>query len=134
MRIIFDNNIWISVLIGKRLSALKPVFLERKAEVYICDQLEREFLDVAHRPKILKYVSEEHIQRVHRLMITCCRREAASGETDYRIRDPKDAYLLALADAVHADFLISGDSDLTELKRFKHTQIIDFSTALTLLK
>ena len=72
MRIIFDNNIWISFLIGKRLAALRSAFSRADVEIYYCDELEKEFLDVAHRPKILKYVDEQQIERVHQLMINVC--------------------------------------------------------------
>ena len=58
MRIIFDNNIWISFLIGKRLAALRSAFTRQDVEIYFCDELEHEFLDVARRPKIQKYVNE----------------------------------------------------------------------------
>lgn len=37
MRIIFDNNIWISLLIGKRLTALRPLFERADVEVFFCD-------------------------------------------------------------------------------------------------
>ena len=61
MRIIFDNNIWISFLIGKRLSALRSVFSRK------------------------------------------------------------------------ADYLVSGDSDLLELKEYNQTKIVEFETVLGLL-
>ena len=133
MRIIFDNNIWISFLIGKRLAELRPVFSRTDVEIYYCDELESEFLEVAHRPKIQKYVDEEQIERVHQLMMAACLHgETAKIETT-PIRDPKDVYLLSLSDAIKADYLVSGDSDLLELKEYLQTKIVDFETALGLL-
>ena len=32
------------------------------------------------------------------------------------IRDPKDLYLLSLAETIGADYIVSGDADLTDLK------------------
>lgn len=133
MKIIFDNNIWISFLIGKRLADLRPVFSRTDVELYYCDELECGFLDVAHRPKIQKYVDEEQIDRVHQLMKAACRHgEIAKIETT-PVRDPKDVYLLALSDAVKADYLVSGDSNLLELKQYNQTKIVDLETALGLL-
>ena len=133
MRIILDNNIWISFLIGKRLAELRPVFNRKDVEIYYCDELEREFLDVAHRPKILNYVGEEQIERVHQLMISTCRHEEAAKLETTSVRDPKDVYLLAISKAVNADYLVSGDSDLLELKEYTQTKIVDFDTILGVL-
>ena len=126
MKIVFDNNIWISFLIGKRLAELRPVFSRMDVEIYYCDELEREFLDVAHRPKILKYVDEKQIERVHQLMVGTCHHEKIEKLDATPVRDPKDVYLLGLSDAVKADYLVSGDSDLLELKVFHQTKIVDF--------
>ncbi|MCR4809733.1 MAG: putative toxin-antitoxin system toxin component, PIN family [Prevotella sp.] len=126
MRIIFDNNIWISFLIGKRLSALRSAFSRKDVEIFFCDELKQEFLDVAHRPKIQKYVDERQVLRVHQLMTLFCHGAKASIQSVTPVRNPKDVYLLALADAVKADFLVSGDSDLTDLQQHNQTKIIDF--------
>lgn len=133
MKIIFDNNIWISFLIGKRLAALRSVFSRLDVEIYYCDELEEEYLDVAHRPKILKYVDEQQVERVHRLMVTVCHKAKIENQISTPVRDPKDVYLLALCGAVEADYLVSGDSDLLDLKEYNQTKIIDFETALGVL-
>jgi putative PIN family toxin of toxin-antitoxin system len=39
-------------------------------------------------------------------------------------RDPKDNMFLELAKAVSADYLISGDKDLLEIKEFENTKIL----------
>ena len=133
MRIIFDNNIWISFLIGKRLSELRPVFSRTDVEIFYCNELEQEFLDVAHRPKIQKYVNEQQIERVHQLMVCTCHHEAIASLDPTPVRDPKDVYLLALSEAVKADYLVSGDSDLLELDEYHQTKIVDFETILKML-
>jgi hypothetical protein len=133
MRIIFDNNIWISFLIGKRLSELRPVFSRTDVEIFYCNELEQEFLDVAHRPKIQKYVNEQQIERVHQLMVCTCHHEAIASLDPTPVRDPKDVYLLALSEAVKADYLVSGDSDLLELDEYHQTKIVDFEKIIGLL-
>ena len=133
MRIVFDNNIWISFLIGKRLAELRSIFDRKDVEIYYCDELEREFLDVAHRPKILKYVNEKQIERVHRLMMVSCHLGEVIKLETTPVRDPKDVYLLALSDVVKADYLVSGDSDLLELKEHNRTQIVDYETMVGVL-
>ena len=133
MRIVFDNNIWISFLIGKRLAELRSVFIRQDVEIYYCDELEREFLDVAHRPKIMKYVNEEQIERVHQLMTGVCRHGETANLEATPVRDPQDVYLLALSEKVKADYLVSGDSDLLDLKEHNQTKIVDFDTIVGVL-
>lgn len=40
------------------------------------------------------------------------------------IRDPKDLYLLALADTIGADYIVSGDADLTDLGQYNQARIM----------
>ena len=48
------------------------------------------------------------------------------------LREPEDLYLLALADAVDADFLLIGDKDLLVLKKYNKTEIISYSEFMKL--
>jgi putative PIN family toxin of toxin-antitoxin system len=130
MRIVFDNNIWISFLIGKRLSELRSVFGKADITIYYCDELEKEFLEVANRPKISKYVDEAQVDRVHRLMTDFCVHVSITSKGLVLERDPKDEYLLDLSDSVNADILVSGDSDLTDLCEHHCTKILSFKDAI----
>lgn len=50
------------------------------------------------------------------------------------VRDPKDVYLLSLAETIGADFIVSGDAGLTDLSQHGNTRIIklsDFKLMLT---
>lgn len=40
------------------------------------------------------------------------------------IRDPKDLYLLSLAESINADYIVSGDADLLDLKQHKQTKLL----------
>ena len=39
-------------------------------------------------------------------------------------RDPKDDFLLGLAKKSSADYLVTGDKDLLDLKKYQNTEII----------
>jgi predicted nucleic acid-binding protein len=43
------------------------------------------------------------------------------------LRDPKDLYLLSLAKAADANFLLTGDKDLLVLEWYNLTEIISYS-------
>ncbi len=130
IRVLFDNNIWISFLIGKRLNTLLDVFGRPDVMVYYCDELEQEFLNVSHRPKILRYVNEAQIERVHQLMTQFCEPFDVGDTTSITNRDPEDVYLLALAESVPVDYIVSGDRDLTDLGSHTDIPILTYSQFL----
>lgn len=134
IRVLFDNNIWISFLIGKRLNTLLDVFSRPDVVVCYCNELEQEFLNVAHRPKILRYVNEAQIERVHQLMTQFCELFDVGDTTSITNRDPKDIYLLALAESVPVDYIVSGDRDLTDLGSHTDIPILTYSQFLEELK
>ncbi len=93
---------------------LQAVLDERYALV-TCPSLLAELDEVLRRPKLRRYLSVEEAQRyVARLA------EVAEHSPDPVIRpgltrDPDDDYLVALAQEANADYLVSGDRDLTVL-------------------
>jgi putative PIN family toxin of toxin-antitoxin system len=133
MRVIFDTNIWVSLLIGKRLSLSQSLFYRPDIEIYYCAELEREYLNVTHRGKIRKYVDEKQIQRVHRLIVSTCHKCQKLIPDNSLIRDQKDLYLLSLAKTVKADVIVTGDADLLDLKQYKETKMVSFAEFRTLL-
>ena len=134
IRVLFDNNIWISFLIGKQLNTLLDVFGRPDVVVCYCDELEQEFLNVAHRPKILRYVNEEQIERVHQLMTQFCELFEVGDTASITNRDPKDIYLLALAESIPVDYIVSGDRDLTDLGSHTDIPILTYGQFLEELK
>lgn len=48
--------------------------------------------------------------------------------------DPKDSYLLALAEASQAEFLLTSDKELLSLKQHKSTRIITPAAMIEILK
>jgi putative PIN family toxin of toxin-antitoxin system len=48
--------------------------------------------------------------------------------------DPKDSYLLSLAEASQADFLVTGDKELLSLKQHKSTRMITPAAVIELLQ
>jgi len=59
MKILFDTNLWISFMIGKRLSSLADVLCRHDVEVYVCEQELDEIRRVIARPKFDKLISAE---------------------------------------------------------------------------
>ena len=135
MKIILDCNIWISFLLGKQHSLLKKVLTDMRFDVYVCREFMQEIVDVACRDKIRKRVSEEELKQLLRIIDAYCYYEEISVQVVSGVRDPKDLYLLAFAQEIAADYIVSGDKDLTDLECHQQTKIIklaDFKKMLSL--
>ena len=50
------------------------------------------------------------------------------------IRDVKDLYLLAMAESVPVDYIVSGDKDIIELGEHKGIPILTYNQLLVLLQ
>ena len=133
MKVILDSNIWVSFLIGHQLQGMREILANPAVEVYCCPQLVAEVVDVAGRDKIRKYVTDSDTETLLRIINAYCHSVELSHEARSSVRDPKDLYLLSLAETVEADYLVSGDADLLVLKQHKATQLIKLSEFRDLL-
>jgi putative PIN family toxin of toxin-antitoxin system len=127
-KIIIDTNLWISLLIGKRLSEMRELCNNARITAYFCEELVAEFLRIANSKKIRKYATDERIKETVSLIRTSCvnifiKNTAVSPQ----LRDAKDLYLLSLADTVRADYILTGDNDLLVLKFHNYTKIVTYN-------
>lgn len=127
MKIIVDTNIWISFLIGKKLSLLKKILTNRDITVYVCAELIQEFKDVSQRKKIRKYITEEDVWDTLKIMETHCHFAPINMKAKSSIRDVNDLYLLSFAETIQADYILTGDKDLLVLESHQQTRIITYS-------
>ncbi len=122
-RIILDTNLWISFLITKDQSKLDSQIFTGNSVLIFSDELLNEFIAVANRPKFRKYFSQ--VELIEILNVIEQHAEFIEVKSDIRkCRDEKDNFLLSLAVDGNADYLITGDEDLLELKKIKKTQIV----------
>lgn len=125
-RVVIDTNIWISFLIGKHLAGLHRHIDSGRVEVVTCETQLRELADVLNRPRIRKYISEVQAETFLDLLCEIALLvEPAQGPAI--CRDPKDDYLLYMAIAAQADYLVSGDNDLLTLDYIVDTKIITYT-------
>ena len=127
-KVVIDPNIWISFLIGKKLKALSKLCSNKNVTIVSSPKIIEEFLDVSSRAKIKKYVKDEQsILNVFDLIKTYCVDDSVENIIVPALRDNDDLYLLALAEVVGANILLTGDLDLLTLKKYNHIEIISFS-------
>ncbi len=126
-RIIVDTNLWVSLLIGKRLSELHYLCTSDTIDVYICDELKEEFIRIATEEKIRKYATDERLMQTLELMkASCISYNIGKVAVSSGLRDVNDLYLLSLADTVKADFILTGDKDLLSLQSHNQTKIVTY--------
>ena len=124
MKVILDCNIWISFLLSRQDCLLKRMLMDTRFDIYICEELLSEIINVARRDKIRKRVSENELQQLLKIIDAFCIKTTISQIADSIIRDPKDVYLLSLAETIDANYLVSGDKDLTDLNQHLKTRIV----------
>ena len=122
-RVIFDTNVWISFLIGKRLSSIKNLISDGQIKIIITQQLLDEINDVTSRERIKKHFQKQTVQEFIELLKNIAE-HVDIVPTHFISRDPKDNFLLDLIDFSKADYLVTGDKDLLEHTPFKTAIIL----------
>ena len=133
MKILFDSNLWISFMIGKRLSSLADVLCRHDVEVYISMQQLEEIRTVIAREKFDKLISAETRYYFFEMVYDVCFITDITVEAKSDIRDPKDLYLLSMAESVPVDYIVSGDKDLTDLHQHAGIPILKYVDLLEIL-
>lgn len=123
MRIILDTNLWISFLISSKYNQLDSLLFEEKCTLLFSQELLEEFIAVAKRPKLRKYISREEREALLDTIDEIAEFITVTSNVDL-CRDPKDNFLLSLALDGEADYLLTGDNDLLVLEKVGETKII----------
>ena len=130
MKILFDTNLWISFMIGKRLATLPDVLCRHDVVVYMSEQLLAEIRAAIARPKFDKLISAETRYYFFEMVYDVCLFTDIIIEAKSDIRDPKDLFLLSMAESVPVDYIVSGDKDLTDLGSHAGIPILTYSELL----
>ncbi len=123
VKVIFDTNVWISFLIGKRLAKIKQYISDGSITIITTEQLLTEIKMVTSREKLKKYFPAESVTELVELLETIAKK-VTIRPTHFINRDPKDNFLLDLIDFSKADYLVTGDKDLLEHNPFKTANIL----------
>ncbi|MBI5916775.1 MAG: putative toxin-antitoxin system toxin component, PIN family [Bacteroidetes bacterium] len=125
LKVIIDTNLWLNFLITSRLVDLDPFFKDERILLVFSQELLEEFDEVARRPKFRRYFSEAQIDALLTQFEVYGTLILVASEVQV-CRDPKDNFLLALAQDCQANFLVTKDDDLLILGSFGKTQIVDY--------
>ncbi len=123
---ILDTNILISALVKPRSLPAKLVdgWVERRFDLLTSEDQIAELRRVTRYPKVAALVSAPRAGRLVRELRTNASLLGPLPVVDL-CRDPKDNYLLAMAQAANAEFLVTGDkADLLVMVRHNSTRIV----------
>ena len=127
LKLIIDTNLWVSFVISKKLNLLDPLLFADDARLLFSTELITEIQETITKPRLKKYFGPNALEE----MLSAFEPFIDLVEVESIVticRDPKDNFLLALAKDGKADYLLTGDKDLLELKKFGKTKIQTIST------
>lgn len=130
IRVILDTNLWISFLITNDFSWLDEIIFKKQCKLIFSAELLDEFIAVANRARFRKYFSKADIENVLDTIGDYAEFVIVKSKVEI-CRDLKDNFLLSLSIDSNADFLITGDIDLLDIKKIGKTEIITMSEFLT---
>lgn len=135
-KVVIDTVVFIRSLINPYSNCCKIVFSHNELyQLFISEPIVTEILEVLKRPEltvkfhsladmdlsaVLKFLGQAPTVDVPEIPEVSC--------------DPKDNKFLATAEAAEADYLISEDKDLLDLKEYKGIKIINAESFLGILK
>lgn len=129
LRAVVDTNLFISGLFGKdTLSAeLQDLWVHREFQLVTSIKIMREISRVLQYPRIRERFKprEENIRRFFKLIFRKAIITKDLYSTDRIKKDPTDNKFLACAMEAKADYIVSRDPHLRNLKHFHGIKIID---------
>jgi len=143
MRVVIDPNLLASYLLTHRGPIARIIDVHLAGEDFTlltCAPLLEELERILNYPKFRAYFPRETGQRFLALVAALSELVDMPDEVQRVVRDPKDDYLITCALAGKADFIISGDKDLLDLKNAGSSRVVsaryfvDESTAKIFLK
>lgn len=141
IRIVIDTNLLVSAILtpqGNPAKILKLI-LQGKFPLILSPAILEEIHRVLRYPKLLKLMSKNKItlQEVDNFIDKLIKIAVITpGNLDLEViqEDPSDNMILACAVEGEADFIITGDHHLTDLRIFQGIKIIDPAAFLKIVK
>jgi len=134
LKVVLDTNVLVSALLFKgELSKLLSLLKQRKCILLFSEETLNEIIRVLHYPKFaltekeIDYLLQSEILSYAKIVETVLKfnKEVC--------RDREDQKFLELAVSAKADYIISGDKDLLDLKKINKIRILSPNEFLLLL-
>lgn len=127
IKVILDTNWYISGTINRNSRRLLYSLLTNKRlEIFYSSELLTEYKDVITRKKFRKYITWNQAKRFVRPILPLLTEVVIITKIE-QSRDKKDNFLLSMAVDTKADYLVTGDPHLLELRNIGNTKILNMS-------
>jgi len=127
-RVVIDTNVMVSAYLGGRLETIIVAWIEGKFVLTVSNQIVNEYINVLSRPKFK--IARAELDDFAALILS----KAEFVVPGERIRvveaDPSDNKFLEAAVTGQADYIVSGDKHLRDLKEFRGIAILTPSAFL----
>jgi putative PIN family toxin of toxin-antitoxin system len=137
-KVVFDTQIYLRALINSHSACGRLLFeWDEHYQLYMCDEIEAEIVDVLTRSKVRKkfpQITDERIHDITSRIAILPRVHLTKEDIVAHCRDPKDDIFLACAKVAQTDYLVSEDNDLLVLFEHHHTKIINVASFLSILE
>ncbi len=126
MRVVLDSNIFISALISEKGApfAVYKAWQKRRFDLVCATEQIDELRNVSQYPKFRSVIAPHIFGQLVNLLSATELVRVAPVETE--LSDPLDVFLLGMAKAGNADYLVTGDkrAGLLALKAYGRTRIV----------
>jgi len=138
LKIVLDANVFVSALInphGKPAQILNYVF-ENKIRLFTSPSIIEELQRVLSYPKLVKRhgLEKEELKKFVSDLLSIMSLVEGKKAIDVIVEDPTDNNYLSCALDAKADFIVSGDMHLLNLREYEGTQIITPTQFLEMLE
>ncbi len=134
MKVVLDTNIFISAFLyygGNCWELLRKAKFGR-IQLFISAEIIDEFIKVVSRPKF--GFNQDEINKMRAIILDLSWLVAPTKKINVIKTDKEDNKFLECALAAGADYIVSGDKHLLELKEYKHIKIVKPKKMLEILK
>ena len=125
-KVIFDTNVWISLFLKRGLAQEFSEIINRQVTIFISKEILVETSRVLTYPKIKQIIEGSEINAKQILRFIAENTTLVDPKIKVKLigEDPQDNKILECALAAGADYIVTGDSHLLKVGKFKQTTII----------
>lgn len=134
VRVVLDTNILISALLFKgEIARLVGLWKEGRIVPLISRATFEEFRDVLSYPKFS--LTEDEIEAIiEDEVLPFFEVVTVKEDINCLCRDPEDDKFLACAVSASADYIVSGDNDLCDMREYKSIKIVKVADFLEMIR
>ena len=135
-KVVIDTVVFVRSLINPKSICGQIVFSHNKTyQLFVSEPIVKEILEVLRRPELTsKFQTLQKMDFQKVLEIISYASEVAASSTLNVSRDPKDNIFIETAIEAEADYLVTEDKDLLDLKEYQGIKIINTHTFLQILE